>query len=145
MGREALMDVAMLTDAAVHEFLTARFGAEICGLASIGHGEWSRAFSYQCASRDYVIRFSTLREDFEKDQWASRFAAPALPIPRMVEVGTAFDGFYAVSERVFGAYLDDLDEAGMRQVLPALFAALDAARVADLGATVGFGGWGADG
>jgi hygromycin-B 4-O-kinase len=33
----------------------------------------------------------------------------------------------------------------MREVLPALFAALDAARLVDLSASVGYGAWGADG
>src|SRR5262249_13862626 len=54
-------------------------------------------------------------------------------------------GYYAIAERVFGGYLDDVDEAQMRTLLPALFAALDAARRADLAGTTGYRTRGADG
>jgi hypothetical protein len=80
------------------------------------------------AGRDYVIRVGVHQEDFAKDRLAARYTCPALPIPRVVELGEAFGGYYAIAERVYGGYLDDVDEAQMRALLPALFAALDTAR-----------------
>jgi hygromycin-B 4-O-kinase len=60
-------------------------------------------------------------------------------------VGQAFGAYYAISERVFGGYIDDVDGTQMGALLPALFAALDTARLADLSGTTGYGLWQADG
>jgi hypothetical protein len=55
-------------------------------------------------------------------------AGPELPIPRELEVGGALGGFYAISERHFGAFLESLNERGCQTILPALQRALDALR-----------------
>jgi len=86
-----------------------------------------------------------LTQDFDKDRLAAKFTSPLLPIPRVDELGVAFNGFYAISERAFGEPLDALDEGQMRGILPALFNTLDAARLVDLSGSTGYGGWGADG
>ncbi|HEV7216606.1 MAG TPA: hypothetical protein VGP33_15965, partial [Chloroflexota bacterium] len=135
----------MPTDSAVRDFLSDHFRRPISELARIALGEWSQAYSFRCNGDDYIARFSALEEDFAKDRLAAAYATADLPIPPIVAMGRAFDGFYAISRRAFGEFIDDLDAAHMRAVLPALFAALDAARTADLCNTVGFGGWGADG
>ena len=129
----------------VEAFLTARFDGEAGDVASLGAGVWSKAYAFRRAGRDYVIRFGAHREDFAKDRLAAHYACPALPIPRVVEMGEADGGYYVISERIFGEYIDDVDEAQMRALLPALFAALDAARLADLSGTTGYGAWDADG
>jgi hygromycin-B 4-O-kinase len=135
----------MVSDPQAEAFLVERFGGGIGDVSSIGEGEWSRAYAFRRAGRDYIVRFSALEEDFAKDRLAARYGSRDLPIPRIVEMGAAFDGFYAISERAPGGYLDVLDRVQMRAVLPALSAALDAARLVDLSATVGYGIWGADG
>ena len=129
----------------VEAFLTARYGACIDELQLIGQGEWSRAYAFRREGDDYVARFGAFHEDFAKDCLSAAFSLPVLPIPKVVEIGEAFGGFYAISERVFGTFLDDLGEAEMRQLLPSLFDALDAARLADLSWSTGYGLWHADG
>jgi hygromycin-B 4-O-kinase len=130
--------------AAVAAFLADRLGGQVDDVVPIKQGEWSKAFFFRQAGRDYVARFGAYLEDFAKDRLASRYRAPALPIPSVVDVGEAFGGYYAISERLFGEYIDGTDEAQMRAVLPSLFAALDAMRRVDLAATTGYGSWGAD-
>lgn len=129
----------------VADWLRDHLGGPIEDVARLGHGEWSRAFAFRRGPAAYVVRFSALEEDFLKDQRAMAYAGPDLPIPRVLDVGQAFDGFYALSERATGRYLDELDADDLRRVLPALLRALDAARAADVSATRGFGVWRADG
>ena len=80
-----------------------------------------------------------------KDRTAVRYRDPRLPIPEILDLGEAFNGFYAISERVAGGYLDHLDGAGMRRVLPSLLSTLDGMRVADISMEGGYGMWQADG
>jgi len=118
----------------------------VASIARIEHGEWSQAFSFHVASGTaYVVRFSSLEEDFRKDQLATTYAAPNLPIPKVVAVGEAFGGFYAIAERASGAYLDALDGAHMVRALPSLFSALECMRQADVSRTSGYGVWDATG
>ncbi|MHB8574824.1 MAG: phosphotransferase family protein [Dehalococcoidia bacterium] len=126
-------------------FLNARFGARVEAVQLIGQGEWSRAYAFRHANADCVIRFGAFHEDFAKDRLAGAFSSPALPVPRVLEIGEALGGFYAIAERVFGTMLDGLTETQLRQVLPSLFAALDAARLTDLSGSTGYGLWHADG
>ena len=126
-------------------FLIDRFGEAVGDLGRLNGGAWSTAYGYRVGTRGLVIRFSALEEDFRKDERAARNRSAALPIPPVLEIGEAFGGFYAISERAHGDFLEEVDEVRMRGLLPALFAALDAMRLADISATSGFGSWGADG
>jgi len=112
----------------------------------LAQGEWSAAYAFSRGAEPLIARFSAYRDDFEKDRFAAdRFASPALPIPRVLETGEAFDGFYAISEAAPGRHIDDVSGPELRALLPALFAALDAARTASLEGTCGYGVWGAAG
>ena len=135
----------MVTASLAAAFLATHVGPGVGPVIPLAHGEWSRAYAFSHDAREYIVRFSALDEDFRKDLFAARFAAPALPIPTIVEIGETDEGSYAISERVHGGFLDELDETGMRAMLPSLFAAFDAMRDADLAETTGFGIWGADG
>jgi hygromycin-B 4-O-kinase len=135
----------MRNAAAAEAFLVARFGPGVSEVSPIGHGEWSRAYAFRRGGTEYIVRFSALDEDFRKDRIAARYSSRALPIPAVVEIGETGGGFFAISEHAPGGFLDDLDEDRMRGMLPALFAALDAARWVDLSVSTGYGSWGADG
>lgn len=114
-------------------------------MVAVGVGEWSRAFAYEVDGEEFVIRFGALDEDFRKDALAARFGAPALPIPEVMAIGETKDGYYAISRRAQGRFLDDLDAGELRAALPSLFAAFDAARAADLTGRRGYGLWGDSG
>jgi hygromycin-B 4-O-kinase len=135
----------MLNPADAEAFLTARFGRNVSEVTPIGQGEWSRAYRFRRAGAEYIVRFSALDEDFRKDRIAAGYSSRDLPIPVVVEIGETDSGFFAISERASGEFLDDLDEEQMRHMLPAIFAALDAVRRVDLSTSTGYGIWGADG
>ncbi len=134
----------MVSAAQAEAFLVTRFGA-VHDVVPVVQGSWSRAYAFYRGDDGRIVRFSSRDEDFGKDRLAVHFGSAALPIPRITEMGDAFGGFYAISERAHGGFLDDLDEDGMRGMLPSLFAALDAMREIDLSTSTGYGGWGADG
>ena len=135
----------MLNAVDAEAFLTARFGHDVSVVSPIGQGEWSRAYAFRRAGAEYIVRFSALDEDFRKDRIAAGYSSRDLPIPVVVEIGETSGGFFAISERASGGFLDDLDEEQMRRTLPALFAALDAARRVDCSTSSGYGIWDADG
>lgn len=137
------MDAVTLADVA--SLLTDRVGRDIGRIEPLEGGAWSRAFAFVAGGRALVIRFSTVEEDFRKDERAARFASAALLVPAVHEIGPAFGGWYAITDRRDGRYLEDADERGMLALLPSLLDTLDAMRAADVSDTTGFGGWGLDG
>jgi len=109
-------------------FLADRYRGRAQAVAELSGGDWSSAFSFRLDGRDLVVRFGKWREDFEKDEAAMAFAGPDLPVPRVLEIGDAVEGAYAISERHFGGFLEALDAEGFQRALPALLRALDAMR-----------------
>jgi hygromycin-B 4-O-kinase len=125
----------------VDAFLRQRLGGQVTNLERINHGEWSTAFSFTHRSGQYVVRFSARDEDFLKDQRVMRYRSSVLPVPNIIDIGPAFDGFYALSQQISGRFFDTLDGAQLHHALPSLFDALDAMRTADITDSNGFGIW----
>ncbi len=130
--------------AAASEFLRQHLGREVSQVEWVGEGAWSRCFGFEYRGRDLVVRFGRFLDDFENDRRAASFRSDALPIPEVIDIGTALGGYFAISSRAHGEPLESLDPAGWRAVLPSLFAALDELRSIDLSDTHGYGGWGSD-
>src|SRR5438874_13448799 len=99
---------------AAARFLAERYGLRVGSVAELSGGDWSSAFSFRLDGRDLVVRFGQWREDFEKDEAAMAFAGPDLPVPRVLEIGDAFEGACAISEPHFGACLEALDAEGFQ-------------------------------
>src|SRR5215204_5284164 len=112
-------ECGMLNAADVEAFLAARFQGEISDVSSILQGEWSRAYAFRRDRAECIVRFSALDEDFRKDQIAAGYSSRDLPIPAIVEIGETDGGFFAISERAAGGFIEDLDEDHMRSMLPA--------------------------
>lgn len=127
-----------------HAFLKSYLGHEPAELAYLGAGAWSRCFEFRHNQADLVIRFGKYVDDFHKDQLAYAYAMPALPIPQVIDIGTAFDGYYAISTRAYGIPLENIAGDAWLAMIPALVSMLEALRLADITATSGFGGWGND-
>jgi hygromycin-B 4-O-kinase len=144
------MDVKPMVDAAgARDLLRERFADDAADVQPLAGGEFSRAFAFTAGGRAYVIRINAAAhaaEGFAKDDFAWRnFAAPALPIPRVVAVGRAGDACFAISERAAGRTLLAHSPAERRALLPTTLDTLDAIGRADVCASRGYGYWGADG
>jgi hygromycin-B 4-O-kinase len=133
-----------ITDAEACRFVAGHYGRRAADIRLLGAGEWSRAYGFVLDGRDTVIRFGDHVEDFRKDQVMAAHSSAALPIPPVIEIGAAGDGYFAVSQRAPGELLDGLDVAGMRAALPGLLAALGALRDIDVSGTEGYGNWAPD-
>jgi hygromycin-B 4-O-kinase len=129
---------------AAQEFVHDHFGNRATRLEPLGEGEWSRAFAFDLDGRSSVIRFGRNVEDFYKDQIMAGYRSAAVPIPRVVEIDEARDGFFAVSDRAYGEFVDALDGGGMQRVLPGLFQAMDEITKIQVEDGKGFGLWGPD-
>jgi hygromycin-B 4-O-kinase len=140
-----MMDTPEPTIGQARDFLAGYLGAAPAGVALIGEGAWSRCFGFRRGDEELVIRFGRYVDDFYKDQRAATYATPDLPIPPVLAIGQAFDGYFAISRRAHGVPLENLSSTEWLAVVPSIAAALEAMRTADLSATTGFGGWGSDG
>lgn len=126
-------------------FLTDTLNIPATAVELIGEGAWSRCFGFRQGNEELAIRFGHYVDDFQKDQLAYRYATPALPIPEVLAIGNAFGGYYAISRRVHGTPLEQASAEQWPTLVPAVVAALEALRLANLTDTTGFGGWDAHG
>jgi hygromycin-B 4-O-kinase len=138
-------DPADIDSGKAQAFLAEHFDPAVADLEPVGAGAWSRAFGFRRGNTELVARFGRHVDDFEKDRRAHAYCTPDLPIPAVLAIGPAFDGYYAISTRVRGVPLETLGPAEWQAVTPSLVAALEALRLADLTGTAGFGGWGGAG
>ena len=74
------------------------------------------------------MKFGIHETDYKKDQIMIGHSSTELPIPRVMKLGKTEHGFFVISERARGDFLDELDSQRMRDVLPNLFRALDGIR-----------------
>jgi hygromycin-B 4-O-kinase len=126
-------------------FLANHLGAAPSEVSLIGEGAWSQCFGFRRGDEELVIRFGNYVDDFYKDRRACMYASPELPIPQVLDIGQAFDRYYAISTRAHGVPLESLGEAQWLAIVPAVASVLEAMRTTDLSSSLGFGGWGTDG
>ena len=81
-------------------------------------GAWSTAYALTVAGRAMVLRVSRYGGDFAKDEVVSVVVGGALPVPAVTARGETHGWAYAVSERLTGTALDDLDANDLAAVLP---------------------------
>ncbi|GAA0552651.1 hypothetical protein GCM10010172_38860 [Paractinoplanes ferrugineus] len=103
-------------------------------------GAWSTAYAITVAGRAMVLRVSRHGGDFAKDEAVGAVVGGTLPVPRVTVRGEIDGWAYAVSQRLTGTALDDLDATAFAAVLPDLFDVMDAISRIDIGGR-GYGVW----
>ena len=124
-------------------FLRSHLSTEIAEFRRLQGGEWSTAYSMIVDGSALVARFSSVEEDFTKDAAAFGFASTHLPVPRLVAMGEALGGYFAISEYAAGRPLDSLTGAEIVAALPSVLLTLDVIRNVPIVEDSGFGSWGA--
>jgi hygromycin-B 4-O-kinase len=128
----------------VAAFVAGRYGARATVPVPLGAGEWSRAYAFALDGEPVVGRFGAWGDDFAKDALLGALSTPRLPAPRVLDLGATPEGYFAVSQRRYGEFLDALDGPGMRAVLPALLATMDAIAAVTVEGSSGYGPWSPD-
>jgi hygromycin-B 4-O-kinase len=132
-----------LTVFEVKRFLRDRF-ATVGDVTLVRGGAWSTAFAFTSGDRPLVVRFGRHVEDYEKDRIAGASSRSRLPTAAVYEIGEAFDGAYAVSQRLPGDKLDELPPERLNIALDSLVETLTAVAELELPGR-GFGVWHAPG
>jgi hygromycin-B 4-O-kinase len=135
----------ILNQREVQAFIDDRFGDRAGEVTRLSGGDWSQAYALTLDDTQAVARFGTHGEDYKKDRVAAGWASDALPIPKVLELVETPFGFFALSERVRGDFLDELGREQIKTVLPSLFRTMDAIHGIDVSATEGYGNWTSDG
>ena len=86
-----------LSDDEVARFVAGWWGGRATVPVLLGAGEWSRAWALRLDGRAVVVRFGQHRDDFDRDALVGRLAPVGVPVPRVLEVGAAPRGWFAVS------------------------------------------------
>lgn len=135
-----------LPEPEVGEFLRRRYGVGVSAVEPLAGGAWSAAYGFVLETEPLVIRFGRYVEDFEKDRLVAGLTAELseLPVPEVLELGPTPDGYFAVSRRAYGTFLDELSGPAMAATLPTLFRALRSLASIDPPGDGygGFDGWG---
>jgi hygromycin-B 4-O-kinase len=135
----------ILNQTEAQAFINDHFGDRASEMTRLSGGDWSQAYALTVDGQQVVARFGVHGEDYKKDQIMAKWSSEELPIPRVIELGQTERGFFAVSERIQGDFLDKLDNQRMKTVFPSLFRVMDAIRDIDISNTEGYGNWGPDG
>ena len=126
-------------------FLNDYYNTTEISAAEVGKGAWSRCFGYEHDGQQLAIKFGKHVDDFLTDRRAYRFNGPGLPVPQVYDIGEAYDGYYAIADRMFGVPLESVGSAEWEVLIPSLVDMLEGLRTADLTGIDGYGGWLKDG
>lgn len=116
------------TTAQVARWLAGRHDGAFSDLTPLSGGFWSSAFAYRVGADEFVLRLSDMSEGFAIDAAAMRFAAPDLPVPAVLDTGSALGLHFAISRRHHGRFIETASAQEADAVGGALGALLAALR-----------------
>src|SRR5581483_4103196 len=103
---------------AILTLLRQQFADDITRLESIQSGHVAQTYSFAVREKDFIIRFNTSSEAFEKDAYAyNNFSTADIPIPRVVNIGAINGLYYAISEKFPGTMVNYMTDAEFRKVI----------------------------
>ena len=112
----------------IEQWLTGTYQQPVENFAPLPGGFWTNAYGYRLGDQDLVLRLNHLSESFGIDVLAAEFSH--LPVPKIFARGFALGHHFAISQRLFGRFLEDVEAAQAQSALGELLPAL---RATDLG------------
>lgn len=102
------------SDVEAAAFLHSQHGAEPTDLEILRGGFWSAAYGYRIGDHELVLRINDEPDGFRSDEFAMRYASPALQVPEVLTIGEGFGRWFAISRRHRGRFLEEVgpEEAG---------------------------------
>ena len=88
-----MSETLSITSLETEQFLQEKYGSGIGDVTQIGEGGWSLAFAFALEGARYVIRWSDVADNFERDAVAARFTSDDLPVPPIIEIGRGLQTF----------------------------------------------------
>lgn len=114
----------------ISNWLSQHCDSPVLDLEPISGGFWSSAWGFRAGDEAYVLRLSDLADGFAIDRAAMAFASADLPVPRVVDTGTALGLRYAISVRHYGRFVETAPVSEANDIGMALGHLLTALRAA---------------
>jgi len=108
-------------------------------LAPLKGGEWSAAYKFSLGDSSFVIRLSHTPENFHRDRISAEWSSPALPIPKIIELGSQQNQHYAISPFYPGEAFEMMPVDDLRQTIPGFLSMMTAMQSVNLDSFDGFG------
>lgn len=109
-------------------FLASHHAEPVSDVELLSGGAWSAAYGYRAGDSALVLRLGQSVEWFAIDRDAMAYRRAGLPVPAVRDIGEAFEGAYAISDRYFGRFLESVGVDEAEVAGPTLMGLLDALR-----------------
>ncbi|HYH10759.1 MAG TPA: aminoglycoside phosphotransferase family protein [Thermomicrobiales bacterium] len=131
----------------VIQLLEGLFGEPIHHLEPVEGGQVARTFSFTAGSEQYFLGINRrLGANVEKHVFVERLVrSSGIPIPPIVHRGRLGELYYAVTRRMPGTPLSDLDRSELDALVPSVIETLDTIHSVDVSQTEGYATAGDDG
>jgi|GEM_PF-1036232 len=106
--------------AQIERWLTEHHQAPISEVRPVRGGYWSSAWSYRAGDNDLILRLGDSGAGYRIDDAAASFGNAGLPVPKVLYIGDALGKAVAISQRLFGSFVEESEAKNASQVGAAL-------------------------
>ena len=138
-----MLNISMKPDLDIDEVLVLLrtvVRSNIYDIKEASTGKIKKVYFFKAENNEYVIRFSKDNTEFEIESYLQdRFEKAKIPSPKVLNKGCYKDYNYAISEKLYGTQLCDLDKEEVESSLPSIMDTLKNIDSIDISFTLGYG------
>ncbi|QAA33463.1 phosphotransferase family protein [Clostridium manihotivorum] len=114
--------------------------SKIDNIKEASSGKIKRVYFFNFQNKEYVICFAKDNTEFEVESYLQdRFDKAKIPSPKVLNKGCYKDYYYAISEKLYGIPICDLDKEEVESSLPSIMDTLKNIHSIDISSTLGYG------